>query len=439
MRAICRRIILRWHMFSESLGASSWSSVLPRFCLSRNPATRVALHPVTETWPCHQHRKHETSDQYITPSLASLCKQKQTPNAPMGIFCSINKGDESDYDKDLEGSSSHNSRQIRSQQHKMTDNTRKHGAQRRSPPGMFRFQFQDDMAGRADESALPEEAELKAMAKEAWANSVIARMRVEDEEVFENESLSPSQNFLDVRHLLKDTKLFHVAGMVPKGAHLHIHFNSTLRPGVLLGYAKDMANMYIWSDHRLTEKSDFENCKLEFSLRNLEQVREDMHKKALESNDLSMLERLRQAESMQDDTARTRAYDELSPDIFSPSYKNGSNDKTPQVEEMRYQYFRERWNVQGYGDCDEWLIRKLTFSKEEVQSFYFHGADEAAPKAKSDVDHKPAPVAPMQYNPQQPASNGESLKAFDEEEWIAETQRKISDSDYKHVRDRARQ
>lgn len=346
----------------------------------------------------------------------------------MGIFCSINKGDESDYDKDLEGSPSHSSpHPPRSQQPKMTDNTRKHGAQRHGPPGEFKFQFQDDIADRADESALPEEARPK----EALANKVIARMRVEDEAVFKHESLSPGQHFLDVRHLLKDTRLFHVAGMVPKGAHLHIHFNSTLRPGVLLGYAKDMANMYIWSDHQLVEESDFNDCKLEFSLRNLEQAREEMHKKATESNDLLTLERLRHAESIQDDAARTRAYDELGPDIFSPAYKHGSKDQTPQAKEMRYQYFRERWDEQGYGNCDEWLINKLTFSKEEVQSFYFHGADDAAPAAEPDVGQKPAPV--------QPASNGEPFSSFDEQKWITETKKKISDSSYKHVRYRARE
>lgn len=353
----------------------------------------------------------------------------------MGIFCSINKGDESDYDKDPEGSPSHNSHQIRPQQPKMADQTRKHGAPRRSPPGEYKFQFQDNIADRIDESALPEQAR----AKEAYANGVIARMRAEDEAVFINESLSPGQNFLDVRHLFKDTRLFQVAGMVPKGAHLHIHFNSTLRPGVLLGYAKEMANMYIWSDHRLVERSDFESCKLEFGLRNLEQVREEMHKRAVEFNDFSTLEKLRHAESIQDDAARTRAYDKLAPDIFSPSYKHGSKDKSPQVEEMRYQYFRELWHEQGYGDCDEWLIKKLTFSKEEVQSFYFQGIDDAAPKAKPDVGHKPAPVHLMQSNPRQPVSNGENLQSFDEQEWIAETKTKISESDYEHVRHRARE
>ncbi|KAI1757947.1 hypothetical protein F4782DRAFT_536649 [Xylaria castorea] len=297
----------------------------------------------------------------------------------------------------------------------------------------FVFQFQHDMAGRANDGANSGEAR----GKETKANALIARMKVQDDAIFEANSLSSGQHFLHIRDLLEETLLFHVARMVPKGAHLHLHFNSTLLPGVLLGYAKDMANMYIWSDHRLLTDSDLRNCKLEFSLRNLKQVRTEMHAKALGSHDPWLQDRLAKAERLSDEAEKIRAYDLLGPDIFSPGYKHGPKDKNQQVEEMRYQYFRERWNEKDWGNCDEWLIRKLTFSKEEVDSF-FAEAEDVTSQVEPDLETKRAPVDLMQLDVEKPTSNGIKTKEFDEQEWITETRKKISDSDYKRNRGSAR-
>ncbi|KAJ2988302.1 hypothetical protein NUW58_g4050 [Xylaria curta] len=291
----------------------------------------------------------------------------------------------------------------------------------------FRFQFQDDMVAHTAQSATSNEAS----AKEAEANRLIAYMREEDEATFKERSLHPGQHFLDVREVLEDARLFHVARMMPKGAHLHIHFNSTLLPDVLLGYAKEMPNMYIWSDHQLLEDSDFRDCKLEFSLRNLEQVRKDMHKKAAESDDYYLQAMLDDAKGLSDETAKIHAYDALGPNIFSSSYKHGPKDKKQEVEEMRYQYFRERWDEEARGNCDEWLIQKLTFSKEEVRSFY----DEPN---HVDIEPKPVVVNPVPSNTENPTSNGRIPQAFNEQEWIPETAKKISSSEFKHVRDSAR-
>ncbi|KAI1742962.1 hypothetical protein F4680DRAFT_457033 [Xylaria scruposa] len=297
----------------------------------------------------------------------------------------------------------------------------------------FTFQFQHDMASRANDGANSE----KARAKEARANALIARMKMEDDALFKAHSLSSGHHFLHVRDLLRETLLFQVARMVPKGAHLHLHFNSTLLPGVLLGYAKDMVNMYIWSDHQLLTDSDLRNCKLEFSLRNLKQVRMEMHAKALESDDTSLQDSLAEAEKLSDEDEKVREYDRLGPDIFSPQYKHGRKDKDQQVEEMRYQYFRQRWNEKELGDCDEWLIQKLTFSKDEVDSF-FAEAEDVKPQVELDLETKPMPVNLMQLDVEKCASNGIKTEEFDEEEWITETRQKISDSDFTRNRDSAR-
>lgn len=352
-------------------------------------------------------------------------------NALMGTFCSTTTG--SDADEHDKHSEAQNSLGAPSRHSNMRFASRGPKRQRRHPRPEFKFHFQDDIASRATDGA----NSIKAKTREAEANGMIMRMRREDEVIYEKNQISPSGRFLDLRDLLADMRLFHVARMIPKGAHLHIHFNSTLLPGVLLGYAKDMVNMYIWSDRQLVQPSDFEKCNLEFSLRNLAQVRKEMRTGALESSDTLMLEGLARAEALEDEAAKTRAYDQLGPDIFRSNYKCGRKDQNQQVEEMRYQYFRERWDEKSWGNCDEWLIRKLTFSKEEVKSF-FESGDDVDLEAGSEIERKPVGVSSISSNAGQPNLHGTGPRRFNEEEWFTETRKKITESRFENSRKSAR-
>ncbi|KAI0517969.1 hypothetical protein F5B22DRAFT_635477 [Xylaria bambusicola] len=306
-----------------------------------------------------------------------------------------------------------------------TQNLRGRHSRREKPANQFKFEFQNDIAAGANGGGNQSEDE---------ANRIVAHMREEDNAIFATHATSPDQHFLHVRDAVEGTRVFQVARMMPKGAHLHLHFNSTLLPGVLLGFAKDMVNMYIWSNHRLLTDSDFRDCKLEFSLRNLGQVRKEMHAKAAESGDSSLCQKLAQAESLSDEAAKTRAYDRLGPDMFSPTYQHGRKDKGQKVEEMRYQYFRERWNEKARGDCDEWLISKLTFSKEEVDSFF---VETEGDELESDSEERSPTVNLSPITPIQPASVGvEPQKS--EEEWVIQTRKKVLASDFKGNRLSAR-
>ncbi|KAJ4169282.1 hypothetical protein NW754_001394 [Fusarium falciforme] len=76
-------------------------------------------------------------------------------------------------------------------------------------------------------------------------------------------------HFLSNKPLIEDTALFRITRQMPKGSHLHIHFNSCLQPHVLLDIAKEMDGMWISSDLRLTPDNDyesFEQCEIQFSL-----------------------------------------------------------------------------------------------------------------------------------------------------------------------------
>lgn len=80
-------------------------------------------------------------------------------------------------------------------------------------------------------------------------------------------------HFLSNRLLIDRSKVFRVARKVPKGAHLHIHFNACLLPHVLLDIAAGMEQMYITSDLPLVEAGaprdrhhNLRRAKIQFSI-----------------------------------------------------------------------------------------------------------------------------------------------------------------------------
>ncbi|KAI0388551.1 hypothetical protein F5Y17DRAFT_470367 [Xylariaceae sp. FL0594] len=275
----------------------------------------------------------------------------------------------------------------------ITSNGSQHG--RGSPvskPISFDFAFQKKVAGLT-EDRVPK------------VNEMVSRMRQADDAIFARNGLSAGDHFFHIADHVEETRLFHVARMMPKGAHLHIHFNSMLLPEILLGYAKGMDNMYVWSDYKLTTPEAFEKCRLEFRLFENDKVRQNMEKRACDvakvrkgimtqEENLEIKRRLAALESakqLKDKDAKHDAYDALGPNIFSKHYnaldiadeRAASTKKTrasgegirsliQNSKEMRYQYFRKLWEThnQGQGDLDEWLVKKITFSQEDVATFF---------------------------------------------------------------------
>lgn len=144
----------------------------------------------------------------------------------------------------------------------------------------------------------------------------------------------PGDHFLSNVDLINQTDLFKIAKQVPKGAHLHIHFNACLLPHVLLDIAKGMDRMFITSDRPLvpaaSEMADkeahencFDKCEIQFSLR--------------------------------------PPGSEDPGDIFSPSYRPRQT--------MPFRAFLQDFPgaVPGQG-AEEWLVSKLVFSAPEAHS-----------------------------------------------------------------------
>ncbi|KAH6842927.1 hypothetical protein B0I37DRAFT_314546 [Chaetomium sp. MPI-CAGE-AT-0009] len=81
-------------------------------------------------------------------------------------------------------------------------------------------------------------------------------------------------HFLSNADLIEQTQLFALCRAMPKGAHLHIHFNANLLPSVLLGIAKDMKRMFIWSNIALDKPEAHDLCRIQFSIMSEETVKE---------------------------------------------------------------------------------------------------------------------------------------------------------------------
>ncbi|TQV96658.1 hypothetical protein V2A60_002956 [Cordyceps javanica] len=130
---------------------------------------------------------------------------------------------------------------------------------------------------------------LRATSLEAAVDGILHRLRrLDRESVYECAEPRPGHggqkhprfagdHFLSNVDLIDQTRLLDVARRMPKGAHLHIHFNACLPPSVLLGIAKGMDRMFITSDLPLVVDNGHENlarCEIQFRLLSMERENE---------------------------------------------------------------------------------------------------------------------------------------------------------------------
>jgi len=131
-------------------------------------------------------------------------------------------------------------------------------------------------------------------------------------------------HFLSNVDIIEQTQLFALCRAMPKGAHLHIHFNANLLPSVLLGIAKDMPRMFIWSNIPLDCDEAFDLCRIQFSI---------MGEAAVEERGIG--------------------------NPFDADYQCGSV--------VQFQKFREAF-PSGEAAADSWLQSKLVFQEEEAHN-----------------------------------------------------------------------
>ncbi|KAI1268190.1 hypothetical protein F5Y18DRAFT_442639 [Xylariaceae sp. FL1019] len=323
----------------------------------------------------------------------------------MGIFCSVDKGADSDeHEKDPDHSHLHHHTlrtvQLR-MRNKMDTNQQQAIASNEQVNGQLRFNFQNPTRNPSLKSSIVEDKAIENM----------IGMRANDDAAFSRNGLSSTGHFLDIKDEIEQKELYQTARLAPKGAHLHLHFNSTLLPEVLLGYAAQMDNMFIWSDLALDKTENFNTCKIEFSLKPLGEIWQalPLHVRQNLATELSQremieknlppetkqkllelkrggLQKLRREELQAlEEHYKSDLKDQINkhgPNLFGPNYEKNSC--------MRYQHFRELWKKEakpaGPKTCDQWLISKLVFNQAQKEEFFHDDGASFKDHVKSEVE-----------------------------------------------------
>jgi len=156
------------------------------------------------------------------------------------------------------------------------------------------------------------------------------------------------QHFLGNVDFINKTWLMNVARRMPKGAHLHIHFNSCLPAKFLIRQARDVQAMYVRSTLPLTNSANMAASRISFMVMT---PHEATHFKA---------------------TDGTEKHIPLG-NVWDPAYIPNNW--------MSYQDFQQHFkftdddgdNLQGTTGAELWLERKMQISEEEAHACHQTG------------------------------------------------------------------
>ncbi|EFY90585.1 adenosine deaminase [Metarhizium acridum CQMa 102] len=119
-----------------------------------------------------------------------------------------------------------------------------------------------------------------ATALEQRVDQILHECRRQDEQMFENQpprlghggqqhQRFAGDHYLSNVDLIPKTALWRVAKQIPKGSHLHNHFNACLPSSFLLDQAAQMPRMHIMGDRSLNP-FNLEMCQIQFSIKSEE-------------------------------------------------------------------------------------------------------------------------------------------------------------------------
>ncbi|KAL6808255.1 hypothetical protein V8C40DRAFT_278927 [Trichoderma camerunense] len=181
----------------------------------------------------------------------------------------------------------------------------------------------------------------RATKQELRVDAMIRKLREQDDRKYASEPKRrgyhgqmherfAGDHFLGNVDIINKTHLFQIASKMPKGAHLHIHFNACLPPNVLLGIANGMDRMFVSSTlpliHKAGDEDEYENfnkCEIQFSIMSEGRVKEKLG------------------------------------DPFSSEYIPGRM--------MKFSDFRRQFSSHyTKATVDEWLLHKLMFEEQEA-------------------------------------------------------------------------
>jgi adenosine deaminase CECR1 len=164
---------------------------------------------------------------------------------------------------------------------------------------------------------------------------------IKDSNGYAIEKRPQAEHFLgNVDHINK-TELMKIAKRMPKGAHLHIHFNSCLPARFLIRQARDIDAMYIRSTMPLTTPQNWKDSRISFMVMT---VREATH--------------LKDANGLEKEV-------ELG-NIFQPQYIS-NRWMSYQEFQRNFRYVDETMRMlSGTKGAETWLERKMLISEEEA-------------------------------------------------------------------------
>ena len=168
-------------------------------------------------------------------------------------------------------------------------------------------------------------------------------------------------HFLSNVDLINETKLFAITRAMPKGAHLHIHFNANLTPDVLINIAKEMPCMYISSDLPLALVGEPNGSSPDLYV-NLQKCRLQFH--ILSGRKVRAGRRPPPGGALKTDRNKQTLW---LGNIFSPGYP--AEPVVSYRPKMQFVDFRTRFSKEYPNiDVDQWLQRKLVFEEEEAHN-----------------------------------------------------------------------
>src|ERR1700753_574680 len=132
--------------------------------------------------------------------------------------------------------------------------------------------------------------------------------------------------FLTNKDRIAQSRIYRMAQRMPKGMHLHLHFNAELQPDILIERAKDNDCMFIRSTQPLLQDKDYAATEVVFSI-------------------------------LPSSTAAVN--------IFSPNYK--PEFRAPGSRPwMRWSTFREEFQKRRGRRAEDWIKEKLILTENEV-------------------------------------------------------------------------
>ncbi|KAL1388134.1 hypothetical protein HDK64DRAFT_125210 [Phyllosticta capitalensis] len=137
--------------------------------------------------------------------------------------------------------------------------------------------------------------------------------------------------FLTNLSRIEESKLFDITKQMPKGAHLHAHFNAELNVSDLLSRVRDMDTMFIRATRPLVESEDYMETEMVFT------VLPTDHPEA----------------------------DPFSKD-YNPDFKTPGSNPWMKWKVFQYKFLTKRPEALGSIDAETWVRGKMVLQEEEV-------------------------------------------------------------------------